>query len=578
MLNSTDDLLAALRALPAEELRRLVAAAVAPEDPDAASRAALQAELSERDRIELELLKSQQQLAESNQVLQLVLDTIPVRVYWRDRSLRYLGGNQRFADDAGLATPDALVGTRDADLAWSAEATRREAEDRSVIESGEPLFDRIEARPSPDGRLRWVRITRVPLRSRADVVIGVLGTYDDVTERRQLQQRLHEAEYLEAVAQLAGGVAHDFNNLLTGILGSAELIHDDAEPGSDVAESAVGILHAARRAADLTQQLLAFSRRGRMQSQPVDLHALIEQTARLTTHGAGQRVTVTTRLQARRSTVVGDPTQLGSALIDLTRNACEAMPDGGRLLLGTRDVTLTAEEAARLGPDLVAGTYVEICVEDTGVGVPAEIVGRIFEPFFTTKGPGEGSGLGLAAVFGCVKGHGGHVAVASAPGRGTTFTLLLPVGTGPMRKSTPVSTPRSSPSGARILVVDDEETVRAFLARALSKLGYEVLAFPDGAAFLEHHAAHPGEADLVILDLTMPTLGGEETFRRLQAIDPEARVLIASGHSRQAAAGALLEAGARGFLAKPFRIHQLAEAVAAHVRPPPSFPGHATAG
>ncbi len=574
---SVDELLAALRTLPPEDLRRVAAAALTPKQADAASQDALRAELSERDRIELELLKSQQQLADANHVLRLVLDTIPVRVYWKDRSLRYLGGNQRFADDAGVANPDALVGKRDEDLPWHAEAARREAEDRAVLESGEAQFDRTEPQGTPSGRPRWVRTTRVPLQSRTNVVIGVLGTYDDVTERRQFQQRLHEAEHLEVVAQLAGGVAHDFNNLLTGILGNAEMLHEDAEPGSDTAESAMEILHAARRAADLTQQLLAFSRRGRMQSQPVDLHAIIDQTARLAARGPGQSVSVTTRLEAQRTTVVGDPTQLRSALIDLTRNACEAMPAGGRLLLATRDVTLTADAATGLGPDIQAGDYVEIRVEDTGVGIPGELLGRVFEPFFTTKGPGAGSGLGLAAVFGCVKGHGGHVAVTSATGRGTTVTLLLPGIAGTVRRSTPVSVPRSSAGGARILVVDDEETVRAFLARALGKLGHEVLSFPDGIALLEHFAAHLGEADLVILDLTMPSLSGEETFRRLRELDPEVRVLIASGHSRQAAAGTLLEAGARGFLAKPFHVHQLADAVAMHVRPRPGTPDQATA-
>ncbi|MBN2196864.1 MAG: response regulator [Polyangiaceae bacterium] len=578
MPTAIEEILGTIRALPSEDQRHFVAALLALESTDLDLDAVLRAELAERDRIEVALLESQQQLAEANHMLRLVVDTIPVRVFWKDRELRFLGANQLFAEDAGEVSPDSLVGRTDRDLVWQALADRYEADDLAVIETGKARIDYEEPQTRPNGQARWIRTTKAPLRTRTGTTIGVLGTYEDVTERRRLQQRLHDAEHIEAVAQLAGGIAHDFNNLLTGILGNAELIRDDVDADSETAVSALEILRAARRAADLTQQLLAFARRGRLQSQPVDLHTVLAQTAKLSAHTGHRRLTVATRFQARRSIVVGDPTQLGNAFIDLARNASDAMPDGGELLFTTRDVVLSPEEAARLSPELRAGPYLEVRVVDSGVGIAPEIQPRIFEPFFTTKPPGAGSGLGLAAVFGCVKGHGGHVSVESAPARGTTILLLLPIGQGQARKSTPVSMARVPVESGRILVIDDEETVRAFVVRALTKSGYEVTAFPDGLAAVDYFAVHHAEIDLVILDLTMPHLSGEEAFHRLREIDPDVRVVIASGHSRQAAADALLGEGARAFLAKPFRAYELTQEVALHIRRPTRNPAPAAAG
>ncbi len=560
-----DELLAEIRSLPGGARQRLLAELLREGELEA-SGSRIFRELAERDRIERALIESQQQLAEANHLFQLVLDTIPARVFWKDTDLRFLGANRRFAQDADLESPEALIGKTDSELAWADQAERYRIDDRQVLETLTPKIGYDEPQADANGQIRWLRTSKFPLRNADGEVIGVLGTYEDITERKRLQDQLLQAQRLEAVEQLAGGVAHDFNNLLTGILGNAELLADAHEADPDLRTCALDVLQASRRAADLTQQLLAFSRKGRLHTAEVNLHDLVRQTTKLLAHDALAHLDVRTDFRASSPLVHADPTQLSSALLNLTLNARDAMPNGGTLKFASRDRQLTTDDCIGFARDLVPGTYIELIVEDTGRGMRPEVLTRVFDPFFTTKKPGEGTGLGMAAVLGSIQSHGGAIAVDSEPDRGTRVSVLLPVASAPLRRATPPAFLAVTDVKGHVLVVDDEEVVRNLTTRALRKYGYRVTTCVDGVeavGYFQHHAA---EVDLVLLDLVMPRQDGAATMQQMLGIDPTVHVLLASGFTREYAADALIAQGAKGFLAKPFRIDELAREVARHMR------------
>ncbi|MBI4861012.1 MAG: PAS domain S-box protein [Candidatus Riflebacteria bacterium] len=323
-------------------------------------------------------------------------------------------------------------------------------------------------------------------------------------DRRSLQEQLLRAQKLEAIGLLAGGIAHDFNNLLTTILGNAQALGSEAPPGSERAAGCESIELAARRAAELTRQLLGFARKGKLQSVPVDLHGLADDLASLLLRTVDKRIAVRQVRGASASIVIGDPTQLQQVLLNLAVNARDAMPSGGLLSVETENVEVPAAQAAALGVGQ-SGSFVKISVVDSGCGIPQENLGRIFDPFFTTKPVGQGTGLGLAMVYGIVKSHGGSVRVESQVGSGSRFEILLPAVAGGLA---PVAAVAKTPVSGRghVLLVDDEEGVRTVGARLLRKLGYEVTTAADGRAALAAFESSPGRFGLVILDLMMPEM------------------------------------------------------------------------
>ncbi|MFO0584776.1 MAG: ATP-binding protein [Anaeromyxobacter sp.] len=373
----------------------------------------------------------------------------------------------------------------------------------------------------------------------------------ELREAHEAQRRAEEAhrqsQKLEAVGLLAGGVAHDFNNLLVGILSYSELLREEAKPGTLEEEAATTISKAATRAAELTRQLLAFARMGPRREETVDLHLVVREVVTLLSRTLDKSIRVEARLHAQPSTVRGDPGQLQQVILNLAVNARDAMPSGGTLALET-----SVDAAAR---SLV------LEVSDTGVGIPPEHLERIFDPFFTTKSEGKGTGLGLSTVYGILKVHGGGVKVESTPGVGTRFRVRLPLASGPEAARDAVEAPAPRGHG-RVLVVDDEEAVRRAGARVLESLGYEPVTVGGGQEALDWLAANPGPLAAVVLDLSMPGMAGAEAFRRLRALRPELRVVISSGFDRDGAAQEVLDAGAVAFVQKPYRVRDLARALA----------------
>jgi PAS domain S-box-containing protein len=415
-----------------------------------------------------------------------------------------------------------------------------------------------------DGRTIICRWYNTPLIDAQGQVIGTASFVMDVTDHLKLEAQLRQAQKMDAIGQLAGGVAHDFNNLLLGIMGNAELLEMTLPPESPEADYARDIQTASSRAAELTKQLLTFSRKGRMRTVQVDLHSIIAEVVSLLDRSIDKRIRIIQRLEASPAVVSGDLTQLHSAILNLAVNARDAMPEGGELTLVTRSVQLDESYGADRAEDITPGPYVEINVTDTGVGMDDDVQSHLFEPFFTTKEQGAGTGLGLASVYGCVKNHEGTIRVYSEPGRGSTFKVLLPLS--PEAATSAAAARRAPVHGhGHILVIDDEETVRRFTSRALTHLGYHVSCCSDGEEGVEFFRANHAEIDLVILDLIMPKLSGDEVFNLLKAIDPDVRVLVASGFTRNGTADALISSGALGFLNKPFRLDELSREVAQHL-------------
>ena len=400
----------------------------------------------------------------------------------------------------------------------------------------------------------------------------LLAVIRDITARKRaeqeearLREELHQSQKLRAIGELAGGVSHDFNNLLAGIMGSAELLLEGQQHEGRGRDYLNMIIELTRRGADLTAQLMSFARKGRILSVEIDIHEIVSKVIGILDRTIDKRISVTSQFTAGPHTVLGDPSQLQSAVLNLALNARDAMPQGGELSFQTSLIELD-ERFCQPIADLKPGNYLSLEVGDTGVGMPADVMDQIFEPFFTTKPEGEGTGLGLASVFGCVKSHQGHITVRSQEGAGTTFTVLLPLmESGQTTAQTPKADQGLVRGTGRILLVDDEELIRGVAVEALRLMGYDVEQCSDGADAVEVFREQHQQIDLVVLDMIMPKLGGLDTFRELKRINPQVKVLLASGFAQDNLIQKALQEGVQGFVQKPFQIVPLSHAVAAAI-------------
>ena len=413
-----------------------------------------------------------------------------------------------------------------------------------------------------DATLYEEEATISPVRDPAGRIINYVAVLRDVTREAQLEEQLRQSQKLEAIGRLAGGVAHDFNNILAVILMQTELLLTQGDVAESVRDGIQQIRAAAQRAANLTRQLLAFSRRQVMQARDLDLNEVVTNLATMLQRIIGEDLRLELRLYPTPLMTHADAGMLDQVLMNLAVNARDAMPEGGRLISETTAREFSAAEAAAL-LDVKPGHYVGLRVSDTGCGIPPEILPRIFEPFFTTKEPGKGTGLGLATVFGIVKQHGGCIQVASEPGRGTTFEVYLPA----LAETTTAASEAESRPGPRggtetILLVEDDADVRLVTRITLERHGYRVLEAPDGLAALELWRQHRDAVALLLTDLVMPgELDGRELAQRLRADRPQLKVIYTSGYSPELAGRELHSRSGEAFLQKPCPAERLLETV-----------------
>ena len=381
----------------------------------------------------------------------------------------------------------------------------------------------------------------------------------DMTERKKLEEQFWQAQKMEAVGRLAGGVAHDFNNLLTVINGYGQIALDQLPNGDPIRDMVQQMTSAGERAAGLTAQLLAFSRKAIVEPKVLDLNDIVTQSAKLLRRLIGEDITLTTVLAPDLNRVRADPTQVEQVILNLAVNAKDAMPRGGRLTIETRGVRLREEEVL-VYPDLPHGDYVQLAVSNTGTGMSDEVKAQAFEPFFTTKQ--AGTGLGLAVVHGAVKQSGGRVDVYSELGVGTTFKVLLPaVRSSPAGSSGVI---RLAPRGTEtVLLVEDESGVRQFARLALETHGYTVLEAAGGSEALAVAAGHPGPIHLLVTDVVMPRMGGREVAETLRARYAGLKVLYVSGYTDDAVVRHGIVEATDAFLQKPFTPLSLARKIRA---------------
>jgi two-component system cell cycle sensor histidine kinase/response regulator CckA len=490
-----------------------------------------------------------------------LLGTLPLGLALADRDGRLNFMNAAFAETAGapadapLLYPTELV--VDDDKALVSDAVRRAA---GGYRKPKDLRIRLKNRPEEQTILT---VARAPGLGAAEVVLSL----KDNREQMKLERQIAQATKMQAVGQLAGGVAHDFNNILTAVIGYCDLMLLRHSPGDSDFDDINQIRQNANRAANLVRQLLAFSRQQTLRPQIIQVSDVIGELSHLLKRLLGETVTLSVKHGRNIGLVRVDPGQLEQVIVNLAVNARDAMPEGGELVISTYAVQ--AKEVKALGYEMMpAAPYVAIAVKDTGTGIPPEIIGKIFEPFFTTKEFGKGTGLGLSTVYGIVKQTGGFIFADSPPGRGTTFTIYLPVHAEAAEAPAPapaVEPPASDLWGkGTVLLVEDEGTVRAIAERALTRKGYQVLTAAHGEEALEILLGREQGVDLLISDVVMPTMDGPTLVRQARERFPNLRIIFMSGYAEEQLRKSIDVPGA-GFLPKPFSVQELGEAVRAAI-------------
>ena len=429
---------------------------------------------------------------------------------------------------------------------------------KSIRDEGKTVSNFIGVLLAKDGKERIFNMHSTFMNDSNGHIISIFGSLRDFTEYREMEEKLSHAQRLESIGTLAGGIAHDFNNLLMGIQGYTSLMMLKTEKSHPDFERLKRIEEQISRGSALTRQLLGFAQRGRYEQKPAQINEVIVKTSSL--FGRTKReITIDLKLDENLYTVEVDQGQMEQMLINLYVNAWQAMPVGGNLYLETANVFL--DEGRAKSNNMEAGRYIRISVKDTGVGMDKKTIAQIFDPFFTTKEMGSGTGLGLAMVYGIVKGHKGMIEVESEPGRGTTFDIYLPATEKEIKKNDFEAVQEPSGGSETILLVDDERNVLETTGELISSLGYRLYVAGSGQEAIAVYKEKKDEIDTVILDMIMPGLSGGTTFDLLREIDPQVRVLLCSGYSIDGQAREILNKGCKGFLQKPFKLEELSRKI-----------------
>jgi PAS domain S-box-containing protein len=507
--------------------------------------------------------RAEESLRESERLLRQVLNALPVGVVVTD-----LCGNVILSNPASKQIWGGMIIAGDERYAkskgWWHRTGKRIGPDewpsRRAFTAGQTAVKELVEIESFDGIRKVIENSAAPIRTDDGTITGAVVINEDVTDVLRLEDQFRQAQKMEAVGHLAAGVAHDFNNLLTIINGYSEIIQTDLPADSPVQKLVREIDQAGQRAASLTRQLLAFSRKQVLEPRVLNVNAIVTDTAKMLRRLIGEDIELKTVLESSLRPVKADPGQIEQVLMNLAVNARDAMPQGGKLTIETANLDLNVSYTQAY-PELRSGSYVMLAMSDTGIGMDDTTKAHIFEPFFTTKGPGEGTGLGLATVFGVIKQSNGYITVYSTPGRGTTFRVYLPV-------VAEFTSPRAHPSlmtathgKETILLAEDEPAVRALARHALQVQGYTVLEAGQGDKALHIAEEYKGTIDLLVTDVVMPVMSGRELAERLAAIRPGVKVLYLSGYTDDAAIRHGVLKSETALLQKPFTPTSLAAKV-----------------
>lgn len=485
----------------------------------------------------------------SEQRFQIFMNNSPAIAFMKDEEGKYLYVNEPFARSFGRPQSEWL-GKYDSDV-WPDEIAKRLRANDAAVMAGEHVVELEEVVPMPDGKLHSWLVFKFPFHDPSGKKV-LAGMAIDTTDRKQLEGQLRQAQKMEAIGQLAGGVAHDFNNLLTVISGYSELLQHHLSADETLRKHAEQIKIAGDRASALTRQLLAFSRQQVLRAMVLDLNSAVTDLLQMLPRLIGEHIQLNTVLDPRPTFVKADPGQLEQVLLNLAINARDAMPGGGTLTIETANVALNEAACHRLGT-IAPGDYVRLMVRDTGCGMDMATQTRIFEPFFTTKDVGKGTGLGLATVYGIVTQSRGAISVNSAPGRGASFAVYFPASQ--VEKEPPKGGAihaEPQPGWETVLVVEDQQSVRGFVRSLLMLNGYRVLEAADGAEAMRICRQHPGEIQLVVTDLVMPGMSGRELAERIAKEQPEVKMLYMSGYTDDSVVFTGVAQAGMVFLQKPF--------------------------
>jgi PAS domain S-box-containing protein len=510
-----------------------------------------------------ERVRAEEERDRNRELLDRIVENVPVTIVVKDaRNLQYVLINKAAEKLWGVSREE-LLGKSLHEVFGKEQADAIGKYDRQVVKSGKNLYSGEHKIDTPGNGERVVTSNRIVIKNHNGEVQYLLGVLEDMTERKAVEDQLRQAQKMEAVGNLTGGVAHDFNNLLTVIMCNLDLLQEDVAGNAPAEEKINVILDAADRGADLTRHMLAFSRRQPLQAKEVDVNALIATTVRLLGRTLGENISIAVHPTAGLPAALVDPSQLETALMNIAINARDAMPDGGTLAISTGVADLDEAYAAQ-HPGVTPGAYVSIAVADSGIGMAPELLERIFEPFFTTKAVGQGTGLGLSMVYGFIRQSGGHINAYSEVGRGTVFKLFLPLAKpAAARPGTESTAPRAVRSSGNevILAVDDNPDIRATVVRQLRDLGYRVHEADSADAALQILDSEES-IDLLFTDMIMPGgVNGKELATKARAKRADLRVLFTSGFPGTSAShGAQLELG-DVLLSKPYHKHDLAKAI-----------------
>jgi PAS domain S-box-containing protein len=508
-----------------------------------------------------ERVQAEEALRNSEAILRTAVESMPFNFWATDEDGRYVMQNS-----VSLARWGSVIGKRPEETDLPEDMVRGWLATNRRAFGGEVVQEEVER--VTDGQRIVEYKTVAPIRD-GDRIRGVLGVTIDITDRVRAEEALRQAQKTESLGVLAGGIAHDFNNLLVAMLGQASLALAQLPPESPARSPIEKAVKAAERGADLARQMLAYSGRGQFERRPIQLNILIHENLHLFEVAVPKNVQLRMELAETLPPIEGDIGQMQQVVMNLIINAAEAIgerPGTVRVITGVEDVRAGDDRLWRYTDQpLAPGRYVTLEVRDNGSGMDAETLSKIFDPFFTTKFTGRG--LGLAAVLGIVRGHKGGLLVDSAPGRGTAFKLFFPAGSSEaIQPLPPDAAPRAyAPASGLILVIDDEQPVREAVTDILELDGLQVITAPGGAAGLALYQERQADVRLVLLDLSMPGMGGEETFRRLRAINPDVRVLLSSGYSQAEATRQFVGQGLAGFIQKPYDAGTLVRTIRQHL-------------